>query len=77
MAARADIIWNRRMALTLARAVALVAAGLVLIAAGLTQPRITSPAADVHELRPATQAEEAAWQRQRLADALTEARRQQ
>lgn len=75
MATRADVIWNRRTAL--ARAVALIATGLVLVVAGITQPHPASPAADVHELRPASEAEERAWQRQQLDAALTEARRQQ
>ena len=69
--------------IAVARAVALIAAGLVLVVAGLTQPRPAAPTADVYPIRPATTAERAewaaqrtAWQRQQLTDALTEARQQ-
>lgn len=63
-------------AATLARAVALIATGLFLVAAGLTVPP-TPPASDPSpglEWRSATDAERREWRIQRLSDLIDAAR---
>lgn len=63
----------------LARAVAQIAAGLALVAVGLTAPPVP-PASDPSpgmEWRVATDAESQEWQRQHLFDLIDEARAKQ
>lgn len=59
----------------IARAVAQIAAGLFLVAVGLTAPPAPpAPEPEPRWMRPATPAEEREWQRQQLIDLIDEAR---
>lgn len=65
-----------RAAALAAQALALIAAGLVLIVAAITAPEPPAPEPLRYELRPATAQERRDYERQRLADSLDELRQQ-